>query len=327
LPRLVPFGAGAVGLALVLSSAWLANQPQLMFDKETRALSRRVAQARFERGRNYKDKCHLGYEQTEQPLCAYGDVTAKRTVVLFGDSHASQWFEAVDAAARRNGWRLLAWTKSACPPADATIWRQQLRAPFVACDQWREGVLARLTGSERPDLVLVASYVDSAVGTLDAAQVALPPEQARARWRDGLARTIDRLQAAGSQVVVIADTPRARRRFNDCLAFGGGAACGRPRAEALPSTRLDYEAAALAGAAMLDLTDRICGPDTCPATVGGRFVYRDEHHISSRFAASLGDAFLPVLLPLPSVGEIALRGSSPAAEPLPAGPSTLATLP
>jgi SGNH domain (fused to AT3 domains) len=316
--------AGALGLAAVLGASWLITQQQRLFDKNTRAQSRAVAQGGRDRGRNIKAKCNRTFGQTDQPLCAYGDTTATRTVVLFGDSHAAQWFEAVDKAARQNGWRLLAWTKSACPPTDATIWHRRMPAPFTACDQWREGVMARMIGSEKPNLVLISSYVDSGVLTLDPAGAALAPELAEGRWRDGLARTIGRLSAAGVPVVLIADTPRARRRFADCLALGGGSACDRPRADALPRTRLDHEAAVLAGIPVLDLTDRICGPETCVAKQGQQLVYRDEHHLTARFALSLADAFLPLL---PPTSGAPLRGAQPGEpEPAPSGVPAITAL-
>ena len=47
-------------------------------------------------------------------------------------------------------------------------------------------------------------------------------------------------------------------------------------------------AARLTGATLVDLSDVICpGKGTCPAVVDGMIVYRDDHHLTSTFAASL----------------------------------------
>ena len=42
----------------------------------------------------YADGCHLNPPETEVPECVYGNPSSKTTVVLFGDSHAMQWFPA-----------------------------------------------------------------------------------------------------------------------------------------------------------------------------------------------------------------------------------------
>ena len=42
--------------------------------------------------------------------------SSKTTVVLFGDSHAMQWFPALNGLAKEHDWRLVGLTKAACPP-------------------------------------------------------------------------------------------------------------------------------------------------------------------------------------------------------------------
>ena len=62
-----------------------------------------------------QDGCNLGYSATKSPACVFGDITSSKSVVLFGDSHASQWFPALERIARDNHWKLISFTKSACP--------------------------------------------------------------------------------------------------------------------------------------------------------------------------------------------------------------------
>ena len=42
--------------------------------------------------------------------------SSKTTVVLFGDSHAMQWFPALNGLAKEHDWRLVGLTKAARPP-------------------------------------------------------------------------------------------------------------------------------------------------------------------------------------------------------------------
>ena len=49
----------------------------------------------------YHDGCHLDAAVTKPGPCVFGDPASPTTVVLFGDSHAAQWFPAFDAVATR----------------------------------------------------------------------------------------------------------------------------------------------------------------------------------------------------------------------------------
>jgi hypothetical protein len=50
----------------------------------------------------------------------------------------------------------------------------------------------------------------------------------------------------------------------------------------------------------VDLSDAVCPVDPCPPIIGTTLVYRDHHHLTATFAASLADeleAALPVVGP------------------------------
>jgi peptidoglycan/LPS O-acetylase OafA/YrhL len=66
----------------------------------------------------YDDGCHLNYRESLSPLCEFGKIDSARTVVLYGDSHAVQWFPALEKLAREKGFKLVTLTKSACPSID-----------------------------------------------------------------------------------------------------------------------------------------------------------------------------------------------------------------
>ncbi len=300
-PRWPGFAVAAASIAVVLVGTTVLTHPIWPRDKAVVKLERMLKQASTERGRNFFAKCHRTLLQADQPLCAFGDVTATRTAVLLGDSHASQWFAAVDQIAKANGWRLLSWTKSACPIADVPTWNQRLHSRFAACENWRAEVMARLTGADRPQKVLLSSSVDLSGAVLDPETgVVLSQDDGLVAWREGMVRTLRKLQAAGIEPVVIADIPRAELLFADCLAAGRGAACSRPRAEAVLKDRPDTDAATQVGAMVLDLTDRICGPTSCPTMRDGVIVYRDNNHLTTRFVRTLAvafEAFLPKAQP------------------------------
>jgi len=136
----------------------------------------------------------------------------------------------------------------------------------------------------------------------------LSPAATRARLEAGLVAVLERLKVAGLRVVVIRDTPQTWRDIGDCLANAGGAACDRPRVQAVAERGPDVEAVrAVPGVGLADLTDRICDGAVCPARRDGLIVYRDRHHLSLAFAASLADDFRTLFPPAPAqVAEVSV---------------------
>ena len=63
------------------------------------------------------DGCELGFGRDQIKPCIYGDRGSHTTVVLFGDSHAGHWFDALNWISNRRHWRLVVMTKEGCTPA------------------------------------------------------------------------------------------------------------------------------------------------------------------------------------------------------------------
>ena len=54
--------------------------------------------------------------------------------------------------------------------------------------------------------------------------------------------------------------------------------------------RVEAAAAKASGAAVIDLTPRICVEDPCPVVVNGMIVFRDIGHLTATFSRSLAPA-------------------------------------
>ena len=237
--------------------------------------------------RVYGDKCHLGPLETRGAECAYGVRSSPRTVVLFGDSHAASWFPALERIATTRGWRLLTRTKSACGAADVPVWNFGLKRVYPECATWREGVLRELAAAP-PALVIIAGSRTAMVVTEGKVIAGAARERA---WAAGLERTIRRLEALGTTVVVIADTPRPAGDMPSCLSMhvDDVHACATPRSRAVDEhwRALERTVATGAGATVVDPTDWVCPTDPCPAVISSRMVFRDNHHLSTPFAELL----------------------------------------
>ncbi|WP_078862721.1 acyltransferase family protein [Streptomyces sp. NRRL F-5123] len=242
-----------------------------------------LADVKPERSAVFRDGCHVEYRATHVPdrSCAYGDTSADKVVVVFGDSHAAQWFPALDRLGRERHWRVVSFTKASCKAADVTIISQG--APYTACDTWRQDALTRIAALH-PDLVLVSAK--------DAGDPVDPERDLREQWAEGFDKTFAQLRADGARIAAVLDTPTPKSDAVDCAADHPLALtdCAEPRDRALRGTRrlALTDAARASGAALIDPAPWLCAPDgTCPVVAGNTMVYRDDNHIAEGFAAAL----------------------------------------
>jgi peptidoglycan/LPS O-acetylase OafA/YrhL len=235
----------------------------------------------------YSDGCHLAPADTALPECAFGDPSSATTVVLFGDSHAAQWFPTLERLAEERHWRLESMTKSGCASVDVDLWSDLFNRAYTECSKWRESVMRRIE-REHPALV-VTSNTGQYDMLLDGSQ-ALSSEHPDA-WYAGLGRSLQRLRAASGAVLLIGDTPRMAQDPPVCLSahLDDAAACANPFARAVVPSRLaaDRRVATSAGAAFVDPTPWVCFTDPCPAIIGRFLVFRDTHHMTATYARAL----------------------------------------
>ena len=150
----------------------------------------------------YARGCHAVPAGVRVVTCTftYGPSAGRKTVLLTGDSHAAQWFPAIDKIARDRGWRLISVTKSACPIADVTPFKSDGRTPNTDCAKWRTALRARIH-QIHPDMV-IASGLDSYtfVGATDKFS-----DTSQRLWRQGLARSLGSFRSSSPRVVMLGD--------------------------------------------------------------------------------------------------------------------------
>jgi peptidoglycan/LPS O-acetylase OafA/YrhL len=232
----------------------------------------------------YDNGCILGDGTRTPKDCWYGDVGSGTTVVLFGDSHAAQWFTAMNAAAVNRGWRLVVFTKMGCPTADIPV-TNQVRAP--ECGPWRDAVLERIDALD-PDVVVLSAYRYK--GSDDAI------------WRRGLDRTMARLRPLADRVLVLGDTPTPKLDVPSCVAgnLRNVGTCMSSRDAAIRPGRLtaEYQVAAEYGADFVTTYDWLCSEQWCPVIIGDMLVYRDDSHITTTAAGWLTPYVEAAIAPL-----------------------------
>jgi peptidoglycan/LPS O-acetylase OafA/YrhL len=284
----------ATGLAGTAAESWASLAKR-------RYRHTRMAQAE-ERPGIYHNGCFLDVEEVESPPCMSGDTSSSRTVVLFGDSHAAQWYPALRLAAHERGWKLVSLTKASCPIA----WTEGnwSRVREDACVQWRASAMQRILDA-KPFVVITSNYEgdvrwdDSDVGRYGASA-----------WRDGLRRSLRILDSAQINTIVLRDTPRPGFDVPACVSSlqrwkrSSPPLCAfdrtTPKSDAV--ARLLTEAAeGLYRVRIVDLTGAICPEPTCTPVRDDILIWRDRHHLTPAFSrhmsALLARELEPVLSP------------------------------
>ena len=91
--------------------------------------------------------------------------------------------------------------------------------------------------------------------------------------------------------ILLTDTPDARRDVPSCLSRHAANVlrCAVPLKAAFVGRlgRLERLASQATGAAVIDLSSRVCRADPCPVAVDGMIVFRDSRHLTATFAQSL----------------------------------------
>jgi peptidoglycan/LPS O-acetylase OafA/YrhL len=263
----------------------LASQPEPQ--ERADAVAPNPLTARDDRSQMYEDGCLVGITGTKSNKCEYGRRDTDRTMVLFGDSQAMQYFPAVERLADVHDWRLVTLAKAECPAAEIRLESSTSGREYRECKEWRERALERIESMHGRRTVLVTSNND--YSPLDRDGNPLKGRERRRALESAYVETLKRLHRTGARIGVIKDQPSAAEDVPSCvsreLRHLDTCAFRRPRSD---EEEIDRRAAVEApGARLVDVTDKICPRGVCRAVIGNALVYRDRSHLSATFAATL----------------------------------------
>ncbi|HEX7592493.1 MAG TPA: acyltransferase family protein [Candidatus Limnocylindrales bacterium] len=252
----------------------------------------------------------LGWEKTTVPdtssKCIFGNPSGSFSVALVGDSHTSALFPGVNEVAKAHGWKLETYLKINCPFLDLKLaWYGPPRHEYPECDAWNPVVLSKLQKNP-PNLILISN--SRWIATTNVGDENVTSEA------NSLIRMIRKLPSS-SKVVIIQDPPLPTVwKVPVCLAanLSDYTKCNYPRKTGFGSAMGSRESAASAatGAGLIDLTAAICpGTGDCPVITNNMIMWRDDHHLTATFSATLGPAIDAQLV------KILVAWASPAATP------------
>ena len=245
--------------------------------------------AATDNSRLYYEGCLVGITGTHSNRCLYGDPNGKRTLILFGDSHAMQFFPPLLDLAEAHHWRLIALAKAECPPAEVAVVSKITRHRYAQCEAWRqESLRHRIAQSGAHATVVMSSETDYT--PLAASGRELTGAAASTAMEAGYVATLKRIRGLGLGTVVIKDTPRSPRDVPSCVSehLDELRACAFREVE---DDADDFEVHAVEmvpGAHLIDVNHEICPTEElCRAVIGNALVYQDNSHLTATFARTL----------------------------------------
>lgn len=217
--------------------------------------------------------------------CTLGDPSAAKTVVLFGDSHAVMWADAIDPLLVQLKYRLQVLFENGCPFTSVPTYQYGIR--YTACQSWQDSMITAVN-AEHPALVLLGERTSnyySGPGTLIT----------HAQYSAGLESAIASLTHTGTKVALFGDTPDYTNNAVPaaCLAVDATniQKCDTPLNNPKPQWEEAYgaESAAVKAthATLINPIPWLCAKSTCAAVIGNMVVYYNSSHLTASYALYL----------------------------------------
>ncbi|WP_162846163.1 acyltransferase family protein [Seongchinamella sediminis] len=259
-----------------------------------------LLEAVSDNSKTYSDGCHYRQSATEiREDCIYGTAGGAQSIVIFGDSHAANWFPALESISLRKGYKLINLTKSACPSIVLEPFNSMFKRTYTECTIWRKNAF-NLLAELRPHLVVLAnssSYATEEEGSkekLDEMKLSI-----------AVSETVTALDNLGLRFVFVKDIPRVEYEPLHCLSralwksLDPSSTCTlKPQTEARERvwsiTKEVVDGSSLGST--INLNDAICpAHDRCTLARDGIVLYRDSHHLTASFSRALGSTMSKML--------------------------------
>jgi peptidoglycan/LPS O-acetylase OafA/YrhL len=232
----------------------------------------------------YNLGCHVYGEIPKVEGCDFGDTSSAKRVLLVGDSHAEQFFPGLNVAAKRAGYRLSSWTKSACP-AIALDDRPAKRE--ADCREWERRIIS-LVNTLKPDILVFTNFTERP----DLKEsLGMTIEDYKASFDDFVLR----IRESAAKIVYIGDSPYPGEDSIACLTreHKTPTKCDVQNSKRPLTTVLEQEAKRL-GLTFIDSRSFLCEEIRCRAIVEDKNVYRDDSHISVHIFEIVAKGLAPI---------------------------------
>jgi peptidoglycan/LPS O-acetylase OafA/YrhL len=229
----------------------------------------------------YSLGCDSWYSSPKLKPCTFNDNDFNKTVVLVGDSILAQWFVAIESIVSNTKWRLIVFTKSACPMIDEDFFYDRIGKTYDVCRVWRNNFIKELENL-KPEMIILGNssnypFTDS-------------------QWHDGSQRVFSKLQTLTNEILIIPGTPALSYDGPSCLMRGinkdstnhDSKVMNKCPAEKVSehskniTSLLTSASSIFKNTHIINLNDLVCPNDECrPVTHSGIPIFRDSQHLTN----------------------------------------------
>jgi len=259
------------------------NRPECSDEQDDGELQPALDQLRSDDAN--RGECWAGLGSEAVAICALGEEhDYSKRILAVGDSHNNVFLDVYEQIAAARGWRIDAAGRAGCQwvAPDAPIYGQ-IEADQRACADWRASIDERAASGDYDAIFTTASSKSK----FDSPLPGMTDDEFHAQV---LAEAWSHRPSVDTPIIVLRDNPIFPAEMIACLADRQSieaGQCALPRSQALLDTGFDEAVEATANAHMIDLSDLLCGPETCSMVQGGVIVTRDGAHLTRTYAATL----------------------------------------
>jgi len=231
------------------------------------------------------------------PTCVYGDQSAKRTLLLTGDSQAWMWEPAFDKWRQSSGWKVIVLTKGACQPWPDSQQEFVNDSAFPACRTFQTNVV-RYVKATYPSVVVAAGLVP------------VVPRTSISRVETDESEFVTSITTSGAGILIVHPSPsfyaynytarstlstptclaRHAQQMHVCNDISKGLIMNYYMSVVLNENTL------LGKSRLLKLSQLLCN-SKCPMIADGTLVYIDSDHVSYDWAIHVSSALGEILAP------------------------------
>jgi len=228
-------------------------------------------------------------------LCPRGDTEADKSIAVLGNSHGRMWIPAIERIAEREGYTTYYFVKPNCTGAMLDIADLQGStppAPWEDCVDFRDWAIEQIA-EIHPDITIVATSGPNPIFfSDDGEKISQESADRVALTQQGFADTFTTLKPFTDRVVLLRDIPKSEEEPSTCLT-SADADLGTCLFTPIEPQEVDSDASMRAAeetdTEYIDPTPWICWDGECPVVIGDLLPYRDRGHLSTVYAAELGD--------------------------------------
>lgn len=236
----------------------------------------------------YADGCDDWYHSSDLKPCIYGNESAEKTAVLFGDSIGAQWFSALTEMHDPTQWRIVVLTKSSCPMVDEPYFYARIGREYRECSEWRNKAIEWL-GQHKVDRLFIG-------GTASA-------EFTDKQWQSGTVKLFEKLSTVNS-IYLIEANPALPFSAPECLLKNKNISAGEKNCRApVENTRYARVAKILENTTQqfknvhwIETASFVCPNQLCGSLIENNtgdnvVVFRDSQHLTNSFVAMAAPHF------------------------------------